>query len=85
MIFYFKKIELNTILRRYGWRPLFIRLKLFLTSYKLAFDENANLFQTTHKSYEWIPLNALFPSMFLLFVKEQIIDPLEVHYTTYAN
>ena len=26
----------------------------------------------------WIPVNALFPSMFLLFVLEQIFDPWEV-------
>ena len=30
------------------------------------------------KSYERIPLNALFSTMFLLFVIEQIIDPLQV-------
>lgn len=28
--------------------------------------------------YEWSPQNALFPSMFLLFVKDRIINLLEV-------
>lgn len=32
--------------------------------------ENADILLFKHKPYEWIPPNALFPRMFLLFVKE---------------
>lgn len=31
-----------------------------------------------HKLYQLIPLNALFPRTFLLFVEEEILDPLEI-------
>lgn len=40
--------------------------------------ENRNLFEFKHKLYQSIPLNALFPSMCLLFVEEGIINPIEV-------
>ena len=58
--------------------------KWIFISYKKMTFESANLLKSKHKSYRWIPLNALFPSMFLLlFVKEQIINSLEVQSTLY--
>ena len=39
---------------------------------RMAF-ENANRFLLEHTPYERTPLNALFPSTFLLFLKEQVI------------
>jgi len=40
--------------------------------------ESANLYFFKHKMHQWIPLNALFPNTFLLFVYAQIIIALKL-------
>jgi hypothetical protein len=44
----------------------------------MAFGNCAHLLVFKQKSYKWIPPNAVFPSMSLLFVKQQIGIPVEV-------